>query len=421
MTLAQTALRDLLARVSTERGRMGALSAMNEQTDETRAEMKTLQGGADELESRIRSARLAVEHEGQGVTKPAPDSEMRERIELRSKASLGNYLLARARGVLVSGAEAELASAAGVDGIPLELWDNESDEKRVVADPPGTVGVNLQNIVPAVFSSSIASRLGIDMPRSPSGSFASATITTSQTAAAKAKSADAVGAAGAMTVTTATAKRISARLELTIEDIAASGAANFEPALRQNLSLALSSELDNQAINGNGTAPNLSGIFKSLGSAASATTAIAAFDDFAAVHAGGVDGLWANSLKDVRIVCGTEAYVLASKTFQSATNYKGEMSAAAYAIANTGGLWTNSRMPSKTSHVEQALLYRMGQSMMPRRVRTAVCPHWGVINIDDVYSGSARGERYFSMHVLLGNVIVVQTGAYSRIAYRVSS
>ena len=151
MTLAQTALRDLLARVSTERGRMGALSAMNEQTDETRAEMKTLQGGADELESRIRSARLAVEHEGQGVTKPAPDSEMRERIELRSKASLGNYLLARARGVLVSGAEAELASAAGVDGIPLELWDNESDEKRVVADPPGTVGVNLQNIVPAVF------------------------------------------------------------------------------------------------------------------------------------------------------------------------------------------------------------------------------------------------------------------------------
>ena len=45
-------------------------------------------------------------------------------------------------------------------------------------------------------------------------------------------------------------------------------------------------------------------------------------------------------------------------------------------------------------------------------MRTAVCPHWGEIGIDDIYSGSAKGERYFTLHVLLGDVILVQPDAY---------
>ena len=96
--------------------------------------------------------------------------------------------------------------------------------------------------------------------------------------------------------------------------------------------------------------------------------------------------------------------MLAAKTFQTATNYKGELSAAAYAMANTGGFWTNKRMPDKANNnVQQAILYRMGRPGM----RTAVCPHWNEISIDDIYSGSASGARHFTMHVLLGDVILV--------------
>ena len=59
-------------------------------------------------------------------------------------------------------------------------------------------------------------------------------------------------------MSTATPKRISARLELRIEDIAAVGQANFEQVLRENLSLALSDELDDQGLNGAGsTASNV--------------------------------------------------------------------------------------------------------------------------------------------------------------------
>ena len=113
---------------------------------------------------------------------------------------------------------------------------------------------------------------------------------------------------------------------------------------------------------------------------------------------------------------------LSARTFQTATNYKGEMSAAAYAMENTGGWWTNKRMPDAASNIQQAILYRKGRSMMAGAgaMRTAVCPHWNEISIDDIYSGSASGERFFTMHVLLGDVILVQPAAYEQVSFKVA-
>lgn len=409
---------------------MAELSRESELTAETRAELDRIEAGTPDLERQIRAAVLAVEQEDEEAEsrarEGAPDAEHRERIALRGRASLTEYLLAHAQGRQVQGAEAELRVAAGVSGIPLELWDvpapeGRSAEGRAVTDAPGTVGVNLDRIRPAVFANSIVPRLGIEMPRVASGTYASATITTSQSAAALAKGTDATAVAGMFSVTTATPKRISARLEILLEDITAVGQANFESILRENLALVLSDALDSQAINGNGTAPNLAGIFQRLTNPTN-PTAVADFDAFAAAHAGGIDGLWANTLKDVSIVAGPATMALSARTFQGATNYKGELSAAAYAMANTGGWWTNKRMPDAASTIQQAILYRKGRSMMggAGAMRTAVCPHWNEVSIDDIYSGSARGERAFTMHVLLGDVILVQPDAYAQVAFKVS-
>ena len=379
-------------RLSEVRQRLNEVAALEGEafTAEIRAEAETLQTEYRDLEIRHRSALIA---EPPAETRDvAPDTEMRERIELRGRASLTNFLRAALAGRMVQGAEAELAAAAGVNGIPLELWD--VPETRAVTAAPGTVGVNLDAIRPAVFANSIAPRLGVEMPRVESGSYASATITTSQTAAALARGTDATASAGGFTVTTVTPKRVSARLEILIEDIASVGQANFESILRENLSLVLSDALDQQAINGDGQAPNLTGIFQRLTDPTAAPSAVADFDGFAAAHAGGIDGLWANTLKDVGIVCGPATMALAARTFQSATNYKGEMSAAAYAMQQTGGFWTNKRMPDAATfmtvdNVQQAILYRMGRSMMggAGAMRTAVCPHWNEVSIDDIYSG----------------------------------
>ena len=66
--------------------------------------------------------------------------------------------------------------------------------------------------------------------------------------------------------------------------------------------------------------------------------------------------------------------------------------------------------------VQHAILYRKGAGSM----RTAVLPHWAEVSIDDIYSGSASGERFFTMHVLLGDVILVQPDAYAQVAFKVA-
>ena len=414
-------------RLSEVRVRLNAISALDGEafTDEIRTEAETLQAEYRDLEVRHRSAIIA---EPEGATREvAVDAEMRERIELRSRAMLSNYLLAAARGRLPSGAEAELQQAAGVSGIPLELWDiPQPAETRAVTPAPGTVGVNLEPIRPAVFANSIAPRLGIEMPRVASGTYASATVSSSQTAAALAKGTDATGTAGAFTVTTSTPKRVSARLELLLEDIAAVGTGNFESILLENLSLVLSAELDDQMVNGDGQSNNLTGIFQRLTDPTAAPSAVTNFDGFVSSFADGIDGLWASTVKDVAIVAGVDSYKLSAKTFRDVASADlGDMAFSDYAMAHYGGWWTNSRMPvpatfMSVDNVQQAILYRMGRSIMGGSggMRTAVCAHWNEVSIDDIYSGSARGERAFTMHVLLGDVILTQPNAYAQVAFR---
>ena len=261
------------------------------------------------------------------------------------------------------------------------------------------------------------------MPRVESGSYASATITTSLSADSHAKGDKSEATAAAFRVSTVSPKRISARLGIRIEDIASVGQANFESILRENLALVLSDALDDQVINGAGgnSGADLIGIFERLADP-SDPSAVSDFDAFAAAHAGGIDGLWASTLAEVGIVVGPETMELAARTFQSAASFKGELSAAAYAVANTGGLWTNKRMPDAESDVQQSILYRKGRSSMggAGAMRTAVCPHWAEISIDDIYSGSASGERFFTLHVLLGDVILVQPAAYAQVAFKVA-
>ena len=170
MTAAQKRIRELRERQSRERGRMAELCLVAELTDEQRSELDGIEKSTADLERQLRAATVVIEDEekeAEAAAQTEPDAEQRERIDLRGKASLCEYVLARIEGRQVAGPEAELSAAAGVGGgIPLELWDTADEiERRAATDAPGTVGVNLDRIRPAVFANSIAPRLGIEMPR----------------------------------------------------------------------------------------------------------------------------------------------------------------------------------------------------------------------------------------------------------------
>ena len=153
-------------RLSQVRQRLNEIAGLegNAFTDEIRAEAESLQNEYADLETRHQAAIVA---EGEAETRAnGEDEDARERLDLRTRASLTAYLRAVLSGRQVDGAEAELRAAAGIgDGIPLELWDTANGDRETRADTatgaPGTVGVNLDRIRPAVFAASIAPRLGI--------------------------------------------------------------------------------------------------------------------------------------------------------------------------------------------------------------------------------------------------------------------
>ena len=423
---------------STLNEQINARLAADSMTDAERTELQTWTKRSQEVEVELRAALLVEDTETTTTDVSDLDNEQRERIALRSKAKVTNFVLAAVRGKAPTGAEAEIQAAEGVidGGIPLAMWEPTAEQRaaehRVIADPPGTVGVNMAPLVPAIFSSSIAPRLGIQMPRVASGTYATATISTSQTAAALAKSGAAAGVAGAFTVGTATPKRVSARLELTLEDVLAVGVDGYESSLRENIALRISDELDDQMVNGDGTAPNLAGMFSRLDDpTGTAPATIADFDDFVALFASGIDGLWASTVKDIGVVVNSESYRLAVTTFRDRvidTGQRGgvslgDQSFADYAQEKYGQFWTNKRMPDKASHIAQAILYRMGRSGMGASpgMRTSVCPRWGEVGISDIFSGSAKAETYYTLHIVLGDVIVTQPDAYAQVRLRVST
>ena len=420
----------LTIELSKARERINALLDKTEAlTDEERTERDGLAARLQELEPELRAALASEAAEGIGERTEdvvhGLDAEVRERLDLRKRATLTGYVTAHLAGRSPTGAEAEYRAAEDAgDGIPVALFDPDprtpttaAAEARVdaVTPAPSTVGTNLMNVRPMVFAPSVVSRLMVDMPRVPTGTYGEVRLTTALTAGPKAAGAAAEATAAGFTVETTTVKRVSARMAIRAEDIASVGFGNFEASLRQNLSMALSAELDDQALNGDGSGDNLAGIFQALTDPTDPTTK-ADFDSVIASYADMIDGLWALGMPDVRAVVGPATLQLLEQTFQTATSYAGETSVAAYLRARAGGVWTNSRMPAAVSNVQQAIAMRAGFPAL----RKAVCPHWGRMGIEDVYTGSAKAERYLSFHVLLGDVILVQPDAYKQIAFKLA-
>ena len=431
MTPSQKRLRELRERQSKERQRMAELSLLDSLDTETRAELDGIEEGTADLERQLRAAQVAVDAEDRAsviavATGDSAEAD-RDRLELRSRCSVGKYLLGA--GGRQSGAEAELQQELGLnaDQIPLEVWSRPEQrsvdpETRAVTPAPGTTGINLDTLRPAVFAPSVVDKLMVEMPMVESGTYATGTITTAATADAVAKGADVPETAGAFTVQTTSPHRVGASLNLAAEDIAAVGQANFESVLRQHISLTLSDELDDQLLNGDNQNDDLSGFLSRLTFPTTTISDVADFDAFVASFAGAIDGLWATTMSEVSVVAGVDTYRLSARTFRDiAAADLGSISFADYAMAHTAGWRTNKRMPATVSTVQNAIICRKGRSTIPDPMRLAVAPHWGYISVDDIYTGARKGERRYVLSVLVGDVLLVQPDAYGPARFKVST
>ena len=403
---------------------LNTLSALDTLTDDQTAEVATLTKEYGSVETRKRAAIISEGGDNGDQTVETVSAEERERLEIRGKSRVGAYLLAALQGRLPGGAEAEYSASLGTAGgeIPIDLWEGDrpapTAEERAATPAPSTgTGVTVAPVQPFLFAPSIAPRLGIDMPSVGSGGYSELTITTSVPAGAVAKSGNAADTAGALTAVSANPRRISARMTVTLEDVAAIGQSNFEAALRQNVSMALSDAYDSQCIAGNGTAPNVNGLINQLTDPTN-PTAVTNFDMFVKSFADQIDGLFASMVTEVAIITNPDAYKLAAQTFRGTAANGGPVATVAdYLMASTGGFRTNKRMPATASTIARGIVYRQGQ----RGIRTASHPTWGTISIDDIYTDSRSGQRHFTAHALVGDkVLIVQPGAYDLVEYKVA-
>ena len=418
-------------RRSEVRQRLGELSALDGDTftDDARSETDRLTGEYADLERRHRAAVISGDVSAAEGEPGGPPADT-DRLELRSRASLGRYLLSALRGQSLTGAEAELAAETGVDGIPLELWDTAAETRATetradaATGTPSTTGVNLDPLRPLIYARAVAPRLGVAMPRVESGTFATATMTTGLTAGAMAAGAARESTAAAFTAQTTTPHRISARMSIRLEDIATIGVGNFESSLRQNISLALTDQLDQYTLNGDGQSANPTGLLTRLADPTD-PTAVVNWAAFIAAAAGGIDGgPWAETLASITLLVNAETMRLAETTFQagSGTDTPGELSAAAYLRQHASAFFANRRMPDTDTTIAAAIRFRAGTVGLDgvNAMRTAVCPVWAEVGIDDIYSDSASGIRHFTLHHLVGDVIVEQSDAYERVDFKLA-
>ena len=402
-------------------------------TAEIRQESDKLQAEFADKETQYRAAIVGEGEAEKRALATEPDAERRERIELRGKARLTNYLLAAMRGGRLDGAELELQQAAKVNQIPLELFDvpeqraGKVEVRTDVATPAPTTGtgVNLDPIRPMIYARSVIPRIGVAMPSVGSGGYATATVSTGLSAVALAKGGEAMASAAALTPQTTTPHRVSARLSIQLEDIELIGVGNFESILRQNLMLAMSDRLDFLGLTGDGQAPNPEGLLTQLDySAVTDPGTVVDWPGFIQQAADGIDGgPWAESMTAVRLLANVDTMRLSERVFQTAASFAGEVSAAAYLRSNSAGFFSSRRMPATASTIARGLRIRMGTMGLDSvdAMRLAVCPVWRELVIDDIYTGSASGTHFVTMHNLIGDVLIEQPNAYEPIKYKVST
>lgn len=430
-----TAAQKLDIRASEIRQRLNEIAGMDgDLPDDVQAESDRLTTEYASVETKRRAALTAEAAEQQVVEHATePDSESRERANLRRKATLGGYLAARIAGVLPGGALAEYGAACGAEPgtIPLDLFEGEprpAVETHADATTPAPstgTGQSVGRLHPWIFNSSIAARrLGISMPQVGSGSYSELTIGTPLAAGARTKGEARESSAGALSTVTTKPRSISARLSIAAEDVAEIGTAQFEPALRANLQGAIGDEYDSQCTSGSGTAPNVQGLIPQL-TRPTNPTAVADFDSMLSTAAGFVGTKWAESARDVSILVPADTYRLSMTAFRDAgNNHRGDISAQRY-LSDTLASWaTAPRLPvaptsGANDKISTGIVRRMGQGVVG-----AVHPVWTSIHIDDVYSDSASAVRHVTLHVLVGAKVMLTRPAgevYDLASYKVTA
>ena len=386
-----TILQKLQLRQSEIREKINELLGNDSRSEEQQAELEKLTGEGQGLEVELRAA-IVAEPDPQEVVTATGDPEQRERLEIRSKTGLADFLSAASGGREVTGAAKEYAAAVGcapLGMIPLDIFRNGQPETRAVTAGPAVDGP-VEPAVPYVFQRSAAASLGIQMPTHGPGAVQVPRVTTAPPADTLAKDAAAPSTAAVIALDSQTPKRISGQFEVRAEDLAVFPA--LEAVLGESIRGALSNELDEEVFNG--PAAGLNGLFEqaaNVGVAAAVETYATGVGRFAGL----VDGEHAYSLGDVRCVVGPSTYALYMGLIS------GGVPLADYLESKLGSFRVSNRMPAIAAKGQKGIVTLNGG---PSPIRVYV---WNALEIvRDPFSAAGEGKVTLTATALVSEVYI---------------
>ena len=381
--------------MSTKREALNALLGLDEMSDEQRSEMGALTTRMQHLEVEARAAILA-EDEITVTRSDVVDGEARELRSLIDRANVGMIFEAALEHRSTDGPEAELQAhfKLAANAIPLAML-----ETRAVTPAPGDVGTQQSTIIPGVFPQSCAAFLAVDMPTVGVGEAVYPVLTQNATAHTPAENAAAAETTGSFSADVLSPSRIQASFFYSREDRARFS--GMDEALRANLSDALSDKMDQQILAGT------NGLLSGTNLPNHNSSAVASYAHYRSeLGYGRVDGKYAASVGEIRIVLGSETYGHCSGVFRSAN--AGDRAALEDLMSVTGGVRVSAHVPGVASKKQLAVI-RLGSR------RDMVSPVWeGVTLIPDEITKASLGQIQVTAVMLYAVKILRADGFYKQ-------
>ena len=398
-----TVLQKITLRLSEVRTRLNAISGLEGEalTGEITAESDTLQTEYKDLETRHRAA-IVAEPDPEEIVLEG-DAETRELRQLTSRANVGDILSATFEKRQTSGEAAELQKHfnLGSHQIPLEMLRvNSGVEERAAATVPASIGDSVQSeVVTPVFASGDGAFLGIERPTVPVSDAAFPVLSTLPSVKGPFTGSDEAAQTDASFVANnLSPERLQASFSYRRTD--AARFAGLDAALRLALNGGLQEKLDQQAIEGT------DGLLTGTNLPNNNVSAVTTFPLYlSGLLYGRVDGRYARTPGDIRMIVGAGTFTHASGTYKGNNS---DESGVERLQEKSGGLMVSAHVPDVASSKQNTLI-RLGMER-----GAAVQPMWqGVSLIVDEFTRAAFGEIIVHA-VLLANFAITRKAQFHK-------
>ena len=345
--------------------------------------------------------RQQAEREAEALGSLAGDPEARELRQLTERASVGDILSATFEKRQTTGETSELQAHFGIGShqVPLEMLRiNRGVEERAAATVPASIGDATQaGVITPVFATGDGAFLGVERPTVPVGDAAYPVLQTSPsvkgpfTDSTEATQTDATFVAHGLAP-----ERLQASFSYRRTDAARFG--GLDSSLRLALNSGLQEALDAQALAGT------DGLLTGTNLDNNNVSAVSTFALYlSGLLYGRVDGRYARTPGDVRMIVGQATFAHASGTYRGTNS---DESGVERLGAQSGGLRVSAHVPAVSGNKQNSLI-RLGMER-----GAAVQPLWqGVSLVVDEFTRAAQGEIIVHA-VLLANFVITRTAQF---------